>query len=236
LYQTLQSPSTNSAGENKPVPAQVGLGTRVSSITTVFSQGALQESDSNTYFAIEGNGFFKVRNQDGETCYTRDGSFSTQPVDGGVMLCTSDGYPVLDQNNNTIVIPSGYSVDNLTVDVEGNLFVQGTDGKQVALTQTANGQAYNQKIGLVQFNNPSGLSSIGGNMYQTTVASGDALEESTTQGLSTSRIHQGYLEMSNVQVADEMVNMIVAQRAYEMNSKAIQASDTMLEEANNLRR
>jgi flagellar basal-body rod protein FlgG len=236
LYQTLQSPSTNSAGENKPVPAQVGLGTRVSSITTVFTQGNMQASDDNTDLAIEGDGFFKVKNQDGEILYTRDGSFSTQPVDGGVMLCTSDGYPVLDQNNNTIVIPGTYSIDSFTVDTEGNLSVRDADGKSVALTQTLNGQTYNQKIGLVQFNNPSGLSNVGGNMYQATVASGNALEESTNQGLSTSRIHQNYLEMSNVQVADEMVNMIVAQRAYEMNSKAIQASDTMLEEANNLRR
>jgi flagellar basal-body rod protein FlgG len=236
LYQTLQSPSTNSAGENKPVPAQVGLGTRVSSITTVFTQGNMQASDDNTDLAIEGDGFFKVKNQDGEILYTRDGSFSTQPVDGGVMLCTSDGYPVLDQNNNTIVIPGTYSIDSFTVDTEGNLSVRGADGKSVVLTQTLNGQTYNQKIGLVQFNNPSGLSNVGGNMYQATVASGNALEESTNQGLSTSRIHQNYLEMSNVQVADEMVNMIVAQRAYEMNSKAIQASDTMLEEANNLRR
>ncbi|MDD6070268.1 MAG: flagellar basal-body rod protein FlgG [Clostridiales bacterium] len=235
LYQTLQSPSTNNAGENKPVPAQVGLGTRVASITTVFTQGNLQDVDSNTYLAIEGNGFFKVRNQDGEICYTRDGSFNVQPVEGGVMLCASDGSPVLDQNNNTIVIPNGYKTDGLIVDQEGNLFVEGGDGKQVPLTQTVDGQPYNQKIGLVQFNNPAGLSSIGGNMYQATVASGDPLEESTTQGIAASKIHQGYIEMSNVQVADEMVNMIVAQRAYEMNSKAIQASDEMLQQANNLR-
>lgn len=236
LYQTLQSPSTNNAGENKPVPAQVGLGTRVASITTVFTQGNLQDVDSNTYMAIEGSGFFKVRNKDGEICYTRDGSFNVQMVEGGVMLCTSDGSPVLDQNNNTIVIPKGYKTDGLIVDQEGNLYVEGGDGKQVPLTKTVNGQTYNQKIGLVQFNNPAGLSSVGGNLYQATVASGAALEESTTQGLATSKIHQGYIEMSNVQVADEMVNMIVAQRAYEMNSKAIQASDEMLQQANNLRR
>lgn len=236
LYQTLQSPSTNNAGENKPVPAQVGLGTRVASITTVFTQGNLQDVDINTYMAIEGNGFFKVRNRDGEICYTRDGSFSVQPVEGGTILCTSDGNPVLDQNNNTIIIPNGYKTDGLVVDQDGNLFVEDADGQQVALTQTANGQAYNQRIGLVQFNNPAGLDSVGGNMYQATVASGAAREESTTPGLVLSKVHQKYIEMSNVQVADEMVNMIVAQRAYEMNSKAIQASDEMLEQANNLRR
>lgn len=236
LYQTLQSPSTNNAGENKPVPAQVGLGTRTSSITTVFTQGSLQETSNTTYMAIEGSGFFKVRDNDGNICYTRDGSFSFQAVDGGMMLCTSQGYPVLDQNNNTIVIASPARVEDVTVDQEGNIFVaSGNNGQSVALTNTVNGQSYNQKIGLVQFNNPAGLSSIGGNMYQVTAASGQAIEESTTEGITKSLVHQGYIEMSNVQVADEMVNMIVAQRAYEMNSKAIQASDEMLQQANNLR-
>ena len=105
----------------------------------------------------------------------------------------------------------------------------------IPMTAEFNGEAYNQKIGLVQFNNPSGLEKAGGNLYNATVASGNALEEGVTEGLATSLVHQGYLEMSNVQVADEMVNMIVAQRAYEMNSKAIQASDEMLQQANNLR-
>ena len=236
LYQTLQSPSTNNVGENKPVPAQVGLGTRTASITTVYTQGNLQDVDVPTYMAIEGSGFFKVRNNNGEICYTRDGSFATQPVEGGVLLCTAEGYPVLDQNNNTIIIPNGYQPDKLVVDKEGNLFVENAQRERVALTQTAGGQNYDQKIGLVQFNNPAGLSNIGSNLYQATVASGEALEETTTPGMVLSKVHQKYIEMSNVQVADEMVNMIVAQRAYEMNSKAIQASDQMLEQANNLRR
>lgn len=235
LYQTLQSQSTNNAGENKPVPAQVGLGTRTGSITTVFAQGGLQDTGNPTYMAIEGAGFFKVRDKDGNICYTRDGSFNMQPVEGGTMLCTSEGYPVLDQNNNPIIVPPGYKTENITVDNEGNIFVAGADEKDIPLTAVLNGQNYNQKIGLVQFNNPSGLDSIGGNLYRETVASGEPLEESTTQGLSKSLIHQGYLEMSNVQVAEEMVNMIVAQRAYEMNSKAIRASDEMLQQANNLR-
>lgn len=235
LYQTLQTESTNEAGENKPVPAQVGLGTRTASITTVFTQGNMQEVSQNTYMAIEGNGFYKVRNADGEICYTRDGSFRLQPVDAGLVLCNSSGYPVLDQNNNTIILPKEYGEQDLLVDEQGNIFVNNSDTQDVPLTKTLGGRTYNQKIGLVQFNNPSGLDSIGGNLYQETVASGAAREESTTEGLKTSKIHQGYLEMSNVQVADEMVNMIVAQRAYEMNSKAIQATDEMLQQANNLR-
>ncbi len=236
LYQTLQSPSTNNAAENKPVPAQVGLGTRTASITTVFSQGSLQSTDNNTYMAIEGNGFYKIQDKEGNICYTRDGSFVLQPVATGTMLCTSSGDPVLDQNNNTIIISSEYKVDDFIVDIEGNLFVSSGLDREIPLTQTLNGQEYQQKIGLVQFNNPAGLDSVGNNLYQVTVASGDPLEESANQALKKSRIHQQYLEMSNVQVADEMVNMIVAQRAYEMNSKAIQASDEMLQQANNLRR
>lgn len=235
LYQTLQSRSTNNAGENKPIPAQVGLGTRVSSTTTEFDQGNLQSTGISTQFAVEGNGFFKVRNENGQINYTRDGSFVLQPTTGGTMLCTSEGYPVLDQNNNTIILPAGYTADKLKVDTEGNIFVTNTDGKDVALTGRVNGRTYNKKIGLVQFSNPSGLESVGGNRYITTVASGNALEESTNNRLTKSKVHQNYLEMSNVQVADEMVNMIVTQRAYEMNSKAIQASDEMLQQANNLR-
>ncbi len=236
LYQTLQSTSTNSAGENKPVPAQVGLGTRTGSITTVFTQGNLQETTNTNYLAIEGDGFFKVKDADGNICYTRDGSFTLQPAEGGgTMLCTSEGYPVLDQHDNIIKVPDGYKSGQFVADREGNLFVTTTDDRNVAMTAQWNGQEYNQKIGLVQFNNPSGLNNAGNNLYTATVASGDPLEESETEGLKTSLVHQGYLEMSNVQVADEMVNMIVAQRAYEMNSKAIQASDEMLQQANNLR-
>jgi len=235
LYQTLQNTSTNNAGENKPVPAQVGLGTRTASITTVFSQGGLQETPNDTYMAIEGSGFFKVRDKDGNICYTRDGSFNVQPVEGGTMLCTAEGYPVLDQNNNPIVIPSEYRTDDFTVDTDGNIFVAGANGDKVPLTATMNGQTYEQKIGLVQFNNPAGLNSVGGNLYEPTAASGQPLEESTNAALKKSLVHQGYIEMSNVQVADEMVNMIVAQRAYEMNSKIITTADQMLSTINQMR-
>ncbi len=237
LYQTLQSPSTNNVGEEKPVPAQVGLGTRTGSITSVFKQGNLQDVDTNTFMAIEGSGFFKVRNENGEVCYTRDGSFNLQPIAGGrSMLCNSNGNPVLDQNNNTITFAGTVGVDDITIDTEGNIFIPGgQNGQKVALTATVNGQAYTQSIGVVQFNNPSGLDSVGSNLYMETVASGAPLEEANNPALTRSKVHQKYLEMSNVQVADEMVNMIVAQRAYEMNSKAIQASDEMLQQANNLR-
>ncbi len=249
LYQTLQSKSTNNTGENKPIPAQVGLGTRTASITTVFTQGNLQAVDNQSYMAIEGDGFFKARNEDGDVCYTRDGSFNLMNTDDGVMLCTSDGHPILDQNNNNIVIPKTYTVDGKEYKTTGQIYVNregdisfeynDTDKNvqvKIPMTDTANGQNYNKKIGVVQFSNPSGLDQAGDNLYKETVASGAPIEESTNDGLKKSSVHQGYLEMSNVQVADEMVNMIVAQRAYEMNSKAIQATDEMLQQANNLRR
>lgn len=240
LYQTLQTKSTNNAAEQKPVPAQVGLGTRTASITTIFTQGGLQETSNSQYVALEGTGFFKVRDLDGTTSYTRDGSFNLMTIkdengdEAGAMLCTNDGHPVLDQNNNTIVVPNGYRTGEYIVDKEGNLFMVDLEGNHVPMIPE--GQEEQQKIGLVQFNNPSGLDSAGNNLYKATAISGDPLEESTTEGLARTLIHQGYLEMSNVQVADEMVNMIVAQRAYEMNSKAIQATDEMLQQANNLRR
>lgn len=238
LYQTLQSKSTNNAGENKPIPAQVGLGTRVASITTVYTQGNLQASDGPAHMAIEGNGFFKVKNPDGDICYTRDGSFNLVPYDVNgeqkLLLCTTAGDPVLDEKGENITVPAG---SKLIVDRTGNISYSYFE---VTNAETGQGEekivALNAKIGIVQFNNPSGLFEAGGNLYKETVASGAPLEESTTNGLKTSLVHQGYLEMSNVQVADEMVNMIVAQRAYEMNSKAIQATDEMLQQANNLRR
>lgn len=233
LYQTLQSTSTNNAGENKPVPAQVGLGTRVASITSVFTQGSLQAAEQSTFMAIEGNGFFKVRNEDGEVCYTRDGSFNLQPTaDGGAMLCNGDGHPVLDQNNNVIVIPAGIQADTVSIETDGRIMIPTGENETM---EPLVFEGYGQQIGLAQFNNPSGLESAGGNLFKETAVSGAPLEESATEGINRSRIHQRYLEMSNVQVADEMVNMIVAQRAYEMNSKAIQASDEMLQQANNLR-
>lgn len=235
LYQNLQSKSTNNVGEEKPVPAQVGLGTRVASITTVFKQGNLQATTNTNFLAIEGSGFFKVKDKDGNISYTRDGSFTLQPVEGGKMLCTSQGYPVLDQNNKEIIVPNECRTEDFKVDKEGNILIKSATDADVAVQGDLNGEKYNQKIGLVQFNNPSGLENAGGNLYNVTVASGEPIEETTTEGISKSLIHQGYLEMSNVQVADEMVNMIVAQRAYEMNSKAIRASDEMLQQANNLR-
>ena len=227
LYQTIQTRTTSANGEEKPIGAQVGLGTRIASNTAIFTQGALQASESNTDFAIDGRGFFAVRGADGGIYYTRNGSFNWSMGVNGVTLTNSDGYPVLDANLNEIVLPAGINSGNAAVTERGEIGYMNADGLFVSL---------NQQFGVFQFNNPGGLEREAGSLYSVTNASGAALNEATVGGLTPSKVIQGYLEGSNVQVADEMVNLIVAQRAYQLNSKAITTSDEMLEQANNLKR
>ncbi len=237
LYQNLQSTSTNNAGDLKPVAAEVGLGSRVSAITSIFDQGALLASDNVFSMAIEGEAFYSVRGEDGQIYYTRDGNFTVSPVEGGNMLVTADGLPVLDQYGNTIIIPEEYNAANLEVQPDGQLKIRAGEGNILNLIAVnENGEyLYDKYIGLYQFSNPAGLSHEGDNCYGVTPASGDPLNEFGNPNLTPSKVHQRYTEGSNVDVANEVVNLIVAQRAYEMNSKAIQASDEMMQQANNLR-
>ncbi len=227
LYQTLQTKSTSANGDFKPIPAQVGTGTRNASITTHFTQGSLTASANTFAFAIEGDGLFAV--MDGEDIfYTRNGDFNMALTsDGGFMLCTSEGYPVLDTDGMPIQFDDTYETSKIVVTGDGTICYP---------DESNNPQSLGIKIGLYQFTNPSGLESVGSTMFKETEASGIAMEESSYTELKASKVNQGYVEASNVQVADEMVNLIVAQRAYEMNSKAIQASDEMLGQANQLRR
>lgn len=227
LYQTIQTRTTTANGEEKPIPAQVGLGTRIASTTSIYKQGPMLASENDTDFAIVGDGFFAVRGADGETYYTRAGNFNWSIGTNGVTLTNSDGYPVLDRNNNLIVLPAGISSGNVVVSSDGSFGYKTANGAYVAM---------NQSFGLYQFNNPAGLDKTGDNLLEVTDASGAALNEATNANLIPSQVRQNYLEGSNVQVADEMVNLIIAQRAYQLNSKAITASDEMLEQANNLRR
>mgnify|MGYP004552363063 CR=1 FL=1 len=228
LYQTLQTRTTSANGEQKPIPAQVGLGTRVASITSSFKQGAVTESESDTAFAIDGDGFFAVRGADGGTYYTRNGDFKLSVnADRSLTLVTSEGYAVLDGNGNPINIPAGVNTSKLVVSTDGQFGYQDAVGNYVSL---------NQQIGVYQFNNPAGLEKMSGSLLAVTDASGVAINEATAVNIKPSKVLAGYLESSNVQVADEMVNLIVAQRAYEMNSKAIQAADDMLGQANQLKR
>ncbi len=228
LYQTLRTETTTANAEPKPTTAQVGLGTRIASLNTSFKQGAMTATDSATALCIEGEGFFSVRDVDGSIKYTRNGDFMwSLAIDGSRVLTTSEGYNVLDNDGNRITLPDGVGGDTVSFGTEGQLAYRGADGNYI---QTG------QSVALYQFNNPKGLEKVGESMWQATESSGAARNEATAAGITRSKINQGYLEASNVNVADEMVNLIVAQRAYELNSRAITTSDTMLEQANNLRR
>ncbi len=229
LYQTIQSKTTSANGEQKPVGAQVGLGVRNAAIVSQFNQGALLDSESDTAFAINGEGFFAVRGDDGKAYYTRNGNFVFSLNTGNTMtLSTTDGHPVLNTAGAPITVPGTYLSNLITVDTNGQLWYPDANNNPQEIA--------GMKIGLYQFQNPSGLDKKGDTLYEVTAASGAALNEATNANLKKSEIRQGYLEGSNVQVADEMVNLIIAQRAYEMNSKVIQAADTMMQEANELRR
>lgn len=226
LYQNLQTRTTSANGDEKPIGAQVGLGVRNASISTSFEQGNFVENDSNTAFAIAGNGFFGVRGANGDTYYTRDGNF-TYAIGGlGVTLTTADGLPVLNTVGNPITFSNQYNTNQITVTNTGELYY---------ITNDNQAQAMGISIGLYQFSNPAGLNKEGNSLYSETEASGQVINELNNANIVKSEIKQNYLETSNVNVAEEMVNLIVSQRAYELNSKAIQASDDMMQKANNLR-
>ena len=227
LYQTIQTKTTSANGEEKPVGAQVGLGTRVASTTSMYTQGSMNASESATDFALEGDGFFSIRGVDGETYYTRNGNF-TWAVDaaGNTLLTDVEGCPVLDREGNAIYVPEGITAEAMIFDQSGAISYRLPDGNVVDM---------NQAFGIYQFNNPAGLEKLSYSRLQQTDASGQAMLEGE-MGTIPSKVCQYYLEGSNVNVADEMVNMIIAQRAYEMNSKAIQTADSMLQTANELKR
>lgn len=227
LYQTLQTRTTTANGAQKPTSAQVGLGTRNSAISSIFRKGNMIASDSETSFAIDGKGFFAVRGQDGNTYYTRNGNLKFTLAANGNMLATTDGLPVLDSAGQPIILNNTYVLSRITVTKDGELCYPDAN---------KNPQPIGRRIGVYQFNNPNGLDKLEDSLYGQTAASGQPINEANNNNVERSNIIQGYLEGSNVQVADEMVNMIVAQRAYELNSKAIIASDEMLQQANNLRR
>lgn len=227
LYQTLQAETTSANGENKPVGAQVGLGVRNSSVTSRFTQGNLNQTDNTFDFAIDGDAFFQVMDADGETYYTRNGAFMLTTAIGGVMLTDKDGRPVLDENGSEIIFDTDMDLSEISVRENGEVCFP---------DETNNPAASGIKLALIRFANPAGLEKNGQGLYTATDASGEAVLESEMQNVKKSSLMQGYIEGSNVQVVDEMVDLIVAQRAYEMNSKAIQAADEMMNQANNLRR
>ena len=228
LYQNLQTVTTTANGDPKPTSSQVGLGVRNSSINSIFTQGSLLASNSDTSFAIEGDGFFSIRGSDGNTYYTRNGDFTwATNAGGGVILTNTDGLPVLSSTGQAITLNSNYVTSKITITKDGTVCYPDASNNPRSLGIT---------IGVYQFNNPGGLEREGDSLWKVTEASGVAMNEATNGSLQKSNIVQGYLEGSNVQVADEMVNLIVAQRAYEMNSKAITTTDEMMQTANNVKR
>ena len=218
MYQTLRLQGTKNDGGNQiPTGIQIGHGAMLAAVQKVFQQGDFQQTDNQTDLAIEGSGFMQVTMPDGTLAYTRAGSLKT---DAEGRLCTSDGYLV----TPNITIPK----DAISVSI-------GTDG--VVTTQTQSSSALQQigKIELATFPNPSGLSAQGKSLFKESDASGSpTLGQPGTNGMGT--LLQGFLEMSNVNIMQEMVNLIIGQRAYEVNSKAIQAADEMLQLANNIKR
>lgn len=229
LYQTLQRAdldATNNLG-SRPINLQVGLGVRPIATSRIFDRGNMEVTDNKLDFAIDGYGFFVVDIGNDNVAYTRDGCLKLSTTDEGSMLVTSDGYPILSVDREPIYIPSEVTLNDISVDPQGRFFIKTADNDQEEL---------GAQLDVVQFPNVQGLEAIGSNLYLTTVASGAEMPESEGTVVSPSTIIQGAREMPNVQIAEEMVKLIVAQRAYEINSKVITTSDDMLQTANNLKR
>lgn len=221
LYQNLQKKSTTNDGSEKPVGIQVGLGVRYSAVSSQFRQGNINATEGAFDFAIEGDGFFNVQMPDGTTAYTRSGNFNISiGTNGSWQLATADGYQILGTDGSPIEFPADYDMSDISFSETGEIVYNGEVADQFQFAQ---------------FNNRAGLEKLGGTLFRATPASGEPRLENNDAVLKKSRVVNGYLEASNVDVATEMVNMIITQRAYELNSKAITASDTMLQQANNLR-
>jgi flagellar basal-body rod protein FlgG len=217
LYETIVPAGTpSSESTQSPTGIQVGMGVKPVAVQKIFTQGEYQQTGNSLDVSIDGDGFFQVMQPNGEIAYSRAGSFK---LDSEGRIVTSDGYPV----EPNITIPS--TAVGISIGASGIVAVNNADGSVTEVGQ----------IELAKFLNPAGLNSIGKNLYLPTTSSGEASAGTPGEdGLGT--LTQGFLEMSNVNVVQEMVDMIVAQRAYEVNSKAIQTADEMLQRANELKR
>jgi flagellar basal-body rod protein FlgG len=216
LYDTTRAAGAEQSNGNQlPTGLQIGHGSRAVATSKVFTEGELTQTGERLDMAIQGDGFFQVTMPDGTLAYTRDGALKTSATG---QITTSDGLSV---QSGFQPIPTGTT--SVTISPDGTVSSTSTSGTTTFQVQ------------LVRFANPSGLQSVGRNLYIETPASGTP-ETGTPNQAGFGSLQQGYLEMSNVKVVEEMVNMIVAQRAYEVNSKAVQASDEMMQQSNNLRR
>ncbi len=216
MYQNLRPAGAASADQTQlPTGLQMGLGVRVAASSRNFSQGALQQTGNNLDLAVKGNGFFQIQMPDGTTAYTRDGAFQ---VDATGQIVTSNGQLL----QPGITIPA--TAQTIAIAADGTV--------SVTLPANPNPQTLGQ-ITIANFINPPGLESRGGNLFAETAASGaPTVAAPGTTGLGT--LVQGFVEGSNVNVVEELVSMIATQRAYELNSKAIQTSDQMLQRLSQL--
>jgi flagellar basal-body rod protein FlgG len=216
VYEMLQAPGASSAqGQEIPAGFQVGHGSRAVATQRLFIKGDLQQTGNTLDLAIEGDGFFQIQQPTGDIAYTRAGAFKK---DSQGRLVTSDGFTL----DPEITLPQ--NATSVTVGVDGTVSV------------TIAGQQQPQQVGTIQlarFTNPAGLQSLGRNLFLPSQSSGDATQGTPGQdGLGT--LIQGFVESSNVNVVEEMVGLIVTQRAYEINSRAIRTADEMMQTANNL--
>ncbi len=217
LYQNMVTPGTSS-GQSTIVPSglQLGLGTRAVSNEIIFQQGNFVNTGNQLDMAIQGNGFFQIKQANGQIAYTRGGAFQFDQTGN---IVTSNGDQLIPQ----IAIPA--SAQSVTIAADGTV------------TYTIPGQAQAQTAGqitLAMFQNPAGLNSIGNNMYLNTTASGDPTVDTPGGPGGSGTLLQGFLEQSNVSVVEEFINMITSQRAYEANSKVVKAADDMYSQVNNL--
>ena len=216
LYQTTRAAGADQGGGNQlPSSLQIGQGSIPISTQRVFTPGDLTHTGQNLDVAIQGEGFFQVQLPDGTLAYSRDGALKSDK-DGRIV--TNDGYPV---QGGFQPVPTGTT--NITISSTG------------AVTYTTAGGQTNSQVQLARFNNAGGLDALGHNLYKETPASGSPELGNPGQN-GFGQLQQGSLELSNVQVVEEMVNLILAQRAYEVNSKAVQAADEMMQQSNNMRR
>lgn len=218
MYQTVQTAgSTTGPNLKTPTGLQYGLGARNSATAGDFTQGAAENTSNPTDLMINGAGFFRVLRPDGTVGYTRDGSFKRDETG---LLVTANGYPL----DPPITIPPNATSVSISADGSVSATIPGQSDPQTL-----------PPITLATFANPAGLTRTGENLYQATAASGTEVTGQPGQN-GAGPVTSGYLEGSNVQIVEEMVRMIQAQRAYEINSKAIQTSDEMLSTLNGLKR
>ena len=216
MYQTMRTPgASTSSGGQLASGIQVGMGSKVVAVEKIFLQGDYTQTKNQLDMAIEGHGFFKLMNNSREV-YTRAGAFKLD----------KDGY-ICDSNGNRLQPEFAIPAKTATITIEpgGKIVASGSDGKELGSVQ----------IQLFNFPNPAGLRSIGQNLLVTSEASGEAIQGNPGED-EFGTILQGFLEMSNVDVVEEMINMIMAQRAYEVGSKVIQSGNDMLQMATNLKR